>query len=340
MPHSICASPHFVEQLRVLLVTKASTSADRTSSSPIRPGAQRQASTSRSRAGQLQRDRLAHVVTDAGIVVHRLDGTVSVGIGAARRLARLPVTRPTTSCTCMAHCPRYSFDSPPGPTERHHLAHALAIAAAIDSRQIARPPPGSTTATIVVSSTMAESLPARIGQRAVVVPHGIDPARVEAALAAPDRAGADGPATDVTVVTVASHRDAKNYPVLLTPCGSASEAGTPIRLVTIGDRPTSPPTSNSPACSDLPMSPRSNRRPEDVLAESLAPLLRWPALRGPAESWSPKRSPSNSRSSPQRWPRAELVNTAVGRVVPPARPQALERRFAELAMTPDLLGRQ
>ena len=41
----------------------------------------------------------------------------------------------------------------------------------------------------------------------------------------------------VTAVTVASHRDAKNYPNLLHAVRWAIDAGAPIRLVTIGDGP-------------------------------------------------------------------------------------------------------
>ena len=193
---SIVHPPTFVKQLRVLLVTKG-----------LDLGGIERVVTDLalglSAAGvdvevalvNSERDRLAHVVTDAGIVVHRLDGTDLIGIGAARRLARL------------AGDPAYDIVHVHGPlpsilvrlatrgrrnvTTSHTPWRSLRPLTRAGWRATAR----LDSATIVVSSTVAESLPARIGQRAVVVPHGIDPARVEAALAAPDRAGADGPAT-------------------------------------------------------------------------------------------------------------------------------------------------
>ena len=86
-----------------------------------------------------------------------------------------------------------------------------------------------------MSAAVAASLPARARRRVIVIPHGIDPDRITTAR----DAVAERPRTgdEVTVIAVASHRDAKNYPNLLHGLRAAIDLGASIRLVTVGDGP-------------------------------------------------------------------------------------------------------
>ena len=199
------------------------------------------------------------------------------------------------------------------------------------------------SATLAVSAAVAASMPARIGQRAIVVPHGIDPARIDAALVAArcleESMAAQSSDGTVTVVSVASHRDAKNYPNLLRGVRAALDAGASIRLLTIGDGPnlaahvelartlgladavTFQPTTDDVltvvAGADILVVASDYEGQPIVVAEALALGL-------PVVATAVGRVP-------------EMVNTSVGRVVPPRDPSALGAALTELATSPALL---
>ena len=141
------------------------------------------------------------------------------------------------------------------------------------------------------------------------------------------------------MVTVASHRDAKNYPNLLHAVRLAREAGAPIRLVTIGDGPNL--AAHVELARMLGLADVASFEPatEDVLAEiARADIL---AVASDYEGQPIVVAEALALGLPVvatavgRVP--ELVNTAVGRVVPPRDARALGAALAELAMTPDLL---
>ncbi len=186
-----------------------------------------------------QRDRLAPALDAAGITLHRLDGTDRIGISATRRLAQL-VTDARFDVVHV-HGPLPAVVARLATRGRRLVttSHTPWRSLRLPTRVTWRATDGLDTASIAVSSAVAASLPARARRRAVVIPHGIDTARIATVLdAAGDRtSAADRPVTAVTVVSVASHRDAKNYPNLLHGVRSAINAGAPIRLVTIGDGP-------------------------------------------------------------------------------------------------------
>ena len=137
---------------------------------------------------------------------------------------------------------------------------------------------------------------------------------------------------------MASHRDAKNYPNLLHGVRSAIDAGAPIRLVTIGDGPnlgahielartlglgdvvTFQPSTDDVlteiAGADILVVASDYEGQPIVVAEALALGL-------PVVATAVGRVP-------------EMVNTSVGRVVPPRDPTALGAALAELATSPEL----
>ncbi len=290
------------------------------------------------------RDRLAPVIENAGIAVHRLDGSDLIGFGAARRLARLVadpsydivhvhgplpsalvrlLTRGRRTVTT-SHTPRGSLRRP--------TRLVWSATARLDA------------VTIAVSAAVAASLPPAIGRRAVVLPHGIDPARIDAARCAAGRTGharpGDGGDATVTVVAVASHRDAKNYPNLLRGVRIARDAGAPLRLVSIGEGPSL--GAHVDLAERLGLSDVVSFRPntDDVLAEiARADLL---AVASDYEGQPIVVAEALALGLPVvatavgRVP--EMVNTTVGRVVPPRDPDALGAALAELAMSPGLLA--
>lgn len=86
---------------------------------------------------------------------------------------------------------------------------------------------------LAVSSAVAVSLPASSRARAEVVPHGLDAIHVESVRVSARR----GPGSSVRVITVASHREAKNYPNLLQALALARRAGAQLELLSVGDGP-------------------------------------------------------------------------------------------------------
>ncbi len=91
--------------------------------------------------------------------------------------------------------------------------------------------------TIVVSGAVASSLPHSLGGRVTVIPHGIDPLAIASARIAGSRMRSELgiPADMPLIVTVASHRDVKNYPNLLRAVARVRAAGCPAHLVSVGD---------------------------------------------------------------------------------------------------------
>lgn len=289
-----------------------------------------------------RRDRLAPVLDTAGITLHRLDGSDLIGIGAARRLTRL-VTDPRFDVVHV-HGPLPTVVARLATRGRRLVSssHTPWSSLRIPTRIAWRASDGLDAATIAVSAAVAASLPSRARGRAVVIPHGIDPVRIAAALdAATTRAEPhviDHAIDAVTVVTVASHRDAKNYPNLLHGVRAAIDAGAPIRLVTIGDGPNL--DTHVDLAHALGLGDVVTFRPstDDVLAEIAAadilavasdyegqPIVVAEALALglPVVSTAVGRVP-------------EMVNTSVGRVVAPRDPGALGAALAELATNPDL----
>jgi glycosyltransferase involved in cell wall biosynthesis len=173
-----------------------------------------------------------------------------------------------------------------------------------------------------------------------VIPHGIDPARIEVARAAADRRRLEVDAAPVSLVAVASHRDAKNYPNLLGGIREALDGGADVRLTAIGDGPglaahvelarhlgidravTFLPSSDEVlteiAAADLLVVASDHEGQPIVVAEALA-------LGVPVVATAVGRVP-------------EMVNASVGRVVPPRNPEALGAAICELANDPTLRG--
>ena len=281
------------------------------------------------------RDRLVPTIEAAGVTVHRLDGTDTIGVGAGRRLARL--VRAGSYDVVHVHGPLPAIvariaAAAPGArgatrvvTTSHTPWHSLHLA----TRTAWRATAGLDAATIAVSAAVAASLPARVASNAVVIPHGIDPARIAAARHAANCAQfSTGPGDVVRVVAVASHRDAKNYPNLLRGVRAALDGGAPIQLVTIGDGPNldahvalaaelgidhavtfAPSTDDVLAAiagADILAVASDYEGQPIVVAEALA-------LGVPVVATAVGRVP-------------EMVNSDVGRVVVPSRPRSARRR--------------
>jgi glycosyltransferase involved in cell wall biosynthesis len=290
-----------------------------------------------------ERDRLIPPLVDAGVTVHRLGGSDLVGVGASRRLvalirsggfdvihvhgplpavvARLGALRSAATVMTTSHTPWTSLR----PT----------------TRTLWRATSGLDVAAVAVSSAVAGSLPRRSRSRITVIPHGIDPARIAAARAAANRSPASSSGGAITVVAVASHRDAKNYPNLLRAIRLAIDAGAKLRLVTVGDGPAldthvalartlgiGDDVDFTPATADvlhriagadvLAVASDYEGQPI-VVAEALA-------LGVPVVATAVGRIP-------------EMVDATVGRVVPPRDPTALGGALRELADDPDLRTR-
>jgi glycosyltransferase involved in cell wall biosynthesis len=204
-------------------------------------------------------------------------------------------------------------------------------------------------ATIAVSAAVAASLPAHARRGAIVVPHGIDERRIHAALAStgepartassPSVDEADDNRTDhVTVISVASHRDAKNYPNLLHGVRAAVDRGAPLHLVAIGEGPNL--VAHRQLSADLGLSEIVTfAAPSDDVLTDIAgadilvvasdyegqPIVVAEALAlgVPVVATAVGRVP-------------EMVNTSVGRIVAPRDPAALGAALAELATSPAL----
>ena len=288
-----------------------------------------------------KRDRMVSSLVDAGVTVHRLDGTDLIGARAANRLIRL--IRTGRYDVVHVHGPLPAVVArlgaigahPEVVTTSHTPWSSLRPATRAAWRATAR----LDAAAVAVSSAVVASLPKSTRVRTCVIPHGIDPARIaEARAGAQQSTDATGP---VTVVTVASHRDAKNYPNLLRAVRRAIDDGANLRLVTIGDGPAL--GAHIELARTLGLEDAVDFMPaiEDVLDDIAAadvlvvasdyegqPLVVAEAL----ALGVPVVSTDVGRVS-------ELVDASVGRVVPPRDPAALGAALTELANDPELRGR-
>ena len=277
-----------------------------------------------------RRDQLLPLLTDAGVVVHRLGGSDRIGVAAARRLARLVAQ------------PRFDVVHVHGPlpavvarlARRHRpivtTAHTPLGALRLPTRLAWRLTAGRDAASVAVSAVVAGSLPRRVAARTLVLPHGVDPAAIAGTLAT---AGPRAESGAVTAVAVASHRDVKNYPNLLRAVKAARDLGAPLHLVAVGAGPELERHRALAAQLGLADAVAFQTPGHDVLGVIAdgdllvvasdyegQPLvvLEALALGRPVVATAVGRVP-------------ELVSPAVGRVVPPGDPQALGAALAELA---------
>jgi glycosyltransferase involved in cell wall biosynthesis len=283
-----------------------------------------------------RRQGLLGVLDAEGVTVHRLGGTDRIGVTAAWRLGRLASARRFDVVHVHGPLPaivaRLTPWHRPVITTSHTLWSGLRAPVRLGWRTTAP----LDAATVAVSAAVAASLPAAVAARTRVIPHGVDPAAIAATVASvgprPER-----PAV-VTAVTVASHRDVKNYPNLLRAVRAALSAGTALRLVAVGDGPDlerhrslarelglaevvefvapRPDALAVIAGADLLVVASDFEGQPLVVSEALA-------LGCPVVATSVGRVP-------------ELVGPSVGRVVPPDDPSALGAALAELAADHDL----
>jgi len=285
-----------------------------------------------------RRDRLSPLLAEHGITIHRLGGTDRIGLRAAVRLARLAAAQRFDIVHVHGPLPtvvvRLAPKHRPIVTTSHTVWSGLRWTTRLLWSLTAR----RDSATIAVSAVVAESLPVRFGRRVIVLPHGVDRAAVERVLATRSVHPAGQASTTVTAITVASHRDVKNYPNLLRAIAVARAAGADLRLIAVGDGPDlerhraiaddlgladvvtfEPPTLDALsaiAAADFLVVASDFEGQPLVVVEALA-------LGRPVVATAVGRVP-------------ELVNPAVGRVVAPGDPTALGQAIAEVAMNPSV----
>jgi glycosyltransferase involved in cell wall biosynthesis len=177
--------------------------------------------------------RRALVPTLHDVPVRELGGTDTVGPGAARRLARLVAA--DDHDVVHVHGPLPAVVARLTPRRRPVVTsfHTPWYALRRPTRMAVRATAGLDRASVAVSAAVQASMPRAIARRMVVIPHGIDERAVRAA-AGNRSARADG---GISVIAVASHRDAKNYPNLLQAVRHARLTGAPVRLLAVGDGP-------------------------------------------------------------------------------------------------------
>jgi glycosyltransferase involved in cell wall biosynthesis len=289
------------------------------------------------------RDRLVPPLVEAGVTVHRLDGSDLIGVGGAVRLVRLvrsgafdvvhvhgPLPAAVVRLAAIgAEVRVVSTSHTPWTSLRRITRLCWRVTARLDA------------AAIAVSSAVAASLPASTRRRATVIPHGVDPNRIAVARTTVDRPANRSSDGTVTAVTVASHRDVKNYPNLLRAVRHAIDTGADLRLVAVGDGPARdthvalarslglddivdfvPSTEDALgriAAADLLVVASDFEGQPMVVAEALA-------LGVPVVATAVGRVP-------------EMVDTTVGRVVAPRDAVALGVALAELASDDQLRAR-
>lgn len=281
-----------------------------------------------------RRDRLLSQLDQSPVTVHRLGGSDRIGWRAGWRLARL--VRSSDFDVVHVHGPLPSIvarlvpGGRPVVTTSHTPLSALRRPTRLAWRLTAR----GDAATIAVSAAVTASMPARTSGRTVVIPHGLDSEAIAAARARGRRPLDE----EVLAVTVASHRDAKNYPNLLRAVRAAGDRGAALRLIAVGDGPDL--ERHRQLARELGIGHAVTFRPPTVdVLEVIAgadvlvvasdyegqPLVVMEALAlgVPVVATAVGRVP-------------ELVSPAVGRVVPPGDPGALGAALAELAADPDL----
>jgi glycosyltransferase involved in cell wall biosynthesis len=173
------------------------------------------------------RDHLVPPLERAGVPIHVLGGSDRIGIGAARRLARL--IRRGGYDTVHVHGPlvaalvRTVRRGTPVVSTAHTPWESLHPLTRLAWRATAR----RDAVTLAVSEAVRTSLPTE----SEVLPHGVDATLADQARSASGARSGDR----VVVVTVASHRDAKNYPNLLRGVRHAIDLGVELRLVAYGE---------------------------------------------------------------------------------------------------------
>ncbi len=182
-----------------------------------------------------RRDRLASVLESEGVYVVRLAGSDRLGARGMLGLWRL--LRSGAYDVVHVHGPlpavaaRLVPGAPPLVTTSHTPLGALRSPTRLLWNATSRRDAGS----IAVSESVRDSMRELDAARCVVVPHGIDADSIQTTAAATGaERGDDGV---VTVIAVASHRAAKNYPNLLRAVVHAAERGATLRLVAIGEGP-------------------------------------------------------------------------------------------------------
>lgn len=280
-----------------------------------------------------RRDQLVPTLDRAGVVVHRLAGTDRIGFKAGRRLTKL--VRSGSYDVVHVHGPlpaslvRLVAGNVPVVTTSHTPWPSLNPF----TRALWRMTLRRDATTVAVSSGAAATLPRPARDRAVVIPHGVDPARIAAALATPDVVSGDRP---MAVIVVASHRDAKNYPNLLRGVKVARDHGALLAVTCVGEGDGlpahrslasslglddvvtfEPPTEHvleRIATADVLVVASDYEGQPFVVAEALA-------LGKPVIATAVGRVP-------------EMVSPSVGIIVPPRDPQALGEALAMLANHP------
>lgn len=281
-----------------------------------------------------RRHQLWDELAATGVPVHGLGGTDRVGPAAARRLAAL--VRRTGHDVVHAHGPLPSVVARLVTTRASVIstAHTPFTSLHPASRALWRGTAWRDAAVVAVSGAVAASLPGRSRRRATVIPHGVDAARIDVLLGARSGEPArDGP---LQLITLASHRSAKNYPNLLRALRHALDRGADLHLTALGDgprrddhqrlasqlgldahvtfEPATPDALVRLAAADVLVVASDYEGQPLVVAEALA-------LGRPVVATAVGRVP-------------ELVTPAVGRVVSPGDPVALGDALAGLAADP------
>ena len=286
-----------------------------------------------------RRDGLIGQLERSGITLHRLGGSDLIGFRAAARLARL--VRDSRFDVVHVHGPLPSIVARlvPGKRPLVTTSHTPMSALRRPTRALWLLTSRADNATIAVSAVVATSMPRLVAADVIVIPHGLDMdaiRRVRVAAKASQREPGE-----VVGITVASHRDAKNYPNLLHALQVALDRGVPLRLIAIGDGPDlqhhralarqlgidgsitfvppDPDILGLIASADFLVVASDYEGQPLVVMEALA-------LGVPVVATAVGRVP-------------ELVNPSVGRVVPPGDPEALGGAMAELAAGPLLRSR-
>lgn len=174
------------------------------------------------------RDRLVPAIERAGVEVHRLGGTDRIGWRAPNRLRRLH----DSADIIHAHGPAVASVVRLVAARRSVVSTAHTPWHSVDRRSRAawRATYRRDAATVAVGHDVAATTPGC----STVIEHGVDHRLAVELRAAHTRVADSGP---LHAITVASHRDAKNYPNLLHAIAHARRNGAPVRLVAIGEGP-------------------------------------------------------------------------------------------------------
>ncbi len=182
------------------------------------------------------RDRLVAPLDDAGVPIRRLGGTDRIGARAALRLAAL--VRDPHFGVVHVHGPLPSIVARAARSRSVALvttSHTPFSSLHPTTRAAWRATAARDDAVIAVSGAVAARSSGDAAAR------GGDPPRhrSRAHRQGPEQVGELGPLAGrvVRLVTVASHREAKNYPNLLRRCAQVVTPGADVRLLAVGEGP-------------------------------------------------------------------------------------------------------